>query len=49
VGLPCGRNLDVAEKRKARRRFSVEFKRDGLELVRVTGRLIAEGASDLGI
>ena len=32
-----------------RRRFSAEFKRDAVELVRTTGKPIAEVARDLGV
>jgi transposase len=35
--------------RRNRRRFTVEFKRDAVELVRSSGRPIAEIARDLGI
>ena len=38
----------MADKR-GRRRFSEEFKRDAVELVRTTGRPIAEVAKELGI
>jgi transposase len=37
------------EQRRARRRFSAEFKRDAVELVRATGRPITEVAGELGI
>ena len=40
----------MAEKGKRRRRqFTAEFKRDAVELVRATGKPIAEVARDLGI
>jgi transposase len=35
--------------RRDRRQFTGEFKRDGVELVRTNGRLIAEIARELGI
>ncbi|CAN5878513.1 hypothetical protein BH23ACT10_BH23ACT10_28700 [soil metagenome] len=34
---------------RARRKFSEEFKRDAVELVRTTGKPIAQVADDLGI
>jgi transposase len=37
------------DKRRARRKFSEEFKRDAVELVRTTGRPVAEVARELGI
>jgi hypothetical protein len=37
------------EKRRRRRRFTPEFKRDAVEFVRTTGRLIAHIAAELGI
>lgn len=39
---------DSSSKRR-RRKFSDEFKRDAVELVRATGRPIAEVAAELGI
>jgi transposase len=38
-----------SKQRRPRRRFSAEFKRDAVELVRSTGRPIAEVADELGI
>ena len=35
--------------RRPRRRFSEEFKRDAVELVRTSGRPIAQVARDLGV
>ena len=35
--------------RRNRRRFTAEFKRDAVELVRTSGRPIAEIARELGI
>ena len=37
------------KKRRIRRRFSDEFKRDAVEIVRVSGKPIAEVARELGI
>ena len=37
------------KKRRIRRRFSGEFKRDAVEIVRVSGKPIAEVARELGI
>ncbi len=37
------------KKRRTRRRFSDEFKRDAVEIVRVSGKPIAEVARELGI
>jgi transposase len=37
------------EQRRTRREFTEEFKRDAVELVRVTGRPIAQIAKELGI
>jgi transposase len=37
------------EHRRRRRRFTPEFKRDAVELVRATGRPIAQVAAELGI
>jgi len=39
----------VEHRRRTRRKFSEEFKRDAVELVRTTGRPIAEVAAELGI
>jgi transposase len=38
-----------ANQRRNRRQFTAEFKRDAVELVRTTGRPIAEIARELGI
>jgi transposase len=38
-----------SDKGRIRRRFSAEFKRDAVELVRSTGRPIAKVAAELGI
>ena len=38
-----------ARQRRSRRQFTAEFKRDAVELVRTTGRPIAEIARELGI
>ena len=35
--------------RRTRRRFSVEFKRDAVEIVRTSGKPVAEVARELGI
>jgi transposase len=40
---------DQERKRRGRRRFTPEFKRDAVELVRTTGRPIAQIAAELGI
>ena len=40
---------DQERKRRGRRRFTPEFKRDAVELVRMTGRPIAQIAAELGI
>ena len=37
------------KKRRTRRKFSDEFKRDAVEIVRVSGKPIAEVARELGI
>jgi transposase len=37
------------KKRRSRRKFSDEFKRDAVELVRTTGRSVAEVARELSI
>ena len=37
------------DKKRARRKFSDEFKRDAVELVRTSGRPIAEVAEELGV
>jgi transposase len=37
------------KQRRTRRQFTVGFKRDAVELVRTSGRLIAEIARELGI
>lgn len=37
------------QQRRPRRKFAAEFKRDAVELVRSTGRPIAEIAAELGI
>jgi len=37
------------QQRRTRRQFTAEFKRDAVELVRTTGRPIAEIARELGI
>jgi transposase len=37
------------DKKRARRKFSDEFKRDAVELVRSSGRPIAEVAEELGV
>jgi transposase len=37
------------KKRRRRRRFSDEFKRDAVELVRSTGRPVAQVAGELGL
>jgi len=37
------------DNKRARRKFSDEFKRDAVELVRTTGRPVAEVAAELGI
>jgi transposase len=37
------------QQRRTRRQFTAEFKRDAVELVRTSGRPIAEIARDLGI
>jgi transposase len=37
------------EQRRTRRQFTAEFKRDAVELVRTTGRPIAQIARELGI
>ncbi len=37
------------KQRRSRRQFTAEFKRDAVELVRTTGRPIAEIARELGI
>ncbi len=39
----------MGEKRRTRRRFSEEFKRDAVELVRTSGRPIAQIADELGL
>jgi len=39
----------VGEQRRTRRRFTAEFKRDAVELVRTSGKSIAEVARELGI
>ncbi len=39
----------MAEKRRTRRRFSEEFKRDAVELLRTSGRPIAQVADELGL
>jgi transposase-like protein len=39
----------VGENRRNRRKFTDEFKRDAVKLVRTSGRPIAEIARDLGI
>jgi transposase len=43
-GCPHGR-----QQRRSRRQFTAEFKRDAVDLVRTTGRPIAEIARELGI
>ncbi len=40
---------DEQGQRRARRKFSPEFKRDAVELVRSSGRPIAEVAEELGL
>ena len=40
---------DEQQARRGRRRFSDEFKRDAVEIVRTSGRSIAEVARELGI
>ena len=40
---------DEQRQRRARRKFSPEFKRDAVELVRSSGRTIAEVAEELGL
>jgi transposase-like protein len=37
------------QQRRTRRQFTAEFKRDAVELVRTSGRPIAEIARELGI
>jgi transposase len=39
----------MGENRRTRRKFTAEFKRDAVELVRSSGRPIAQIAHDLGI
>jgi transposase len=39
----------VGGSKRSRRKFSEEFKRDAVELVRATGRPIAEIAKELGV
>ena len=39
----------MGEQRRTRRRFTAEFKRDAVELVRTSGKSIAEVARELGI
>ncbi len=39
----------MAEKRRTRRKFSDEFKRDAVELARTSGRPIAQIADELGL
>ncbi|MDQ3932306.1 MAG: transposase [Actinomycetota bacterium] len=39
----------MAEKRRTPRRFSEEFKRDAVELLRTSGRPIAQVADELGL
>ena len=39
----------MAEGKRSRRRYTAEFKRDAVELVRTTGRPIAEVARELGV
>jgi transposase len=39
----------MEDRRRNRRQFTAEFKRDAVELVRTTGRPIAEIARELGI
>jgi transposase-like protein len=46
-GCPHGRGATPAS--RSRRRFTQEFKRDAVELVRATGRPIAQIARELGV
>ena len=39
----------MGQQRRARRKFTEEFKRDAVELVRTTGRPIAQVAEELGV
>lgn len=41
--------MGQSNKKRQRRKFSDEFKRDAVELVRTTGRPIADVAEELGI
>ena len=43
------RLADEQRQRRSRREFSPEFKRDAVELVRSSGRPIAEVAEELGL
>ena len=39
----------MGQQRRTRRKFTAEFKRDGVELVRSSGKPIADIARELGI